>query len=235
MLTPNLKIFIDTLTCLHGPLGDIFHRGPERGSLRPVNERFADARADLNDCTYGIVVQRILEAAKVGVTLSVLPQTLLTYLITRKTESMSKTWPFMSRLSAIKLHACIAPSIMSPDGSSAEFGNPTVLPIRILQMFQFAFLIRHPRHSIPSLYRISIPPHSSRTGWHGYLPSKEGYVELRKSFDFVRAQNTDMAETEGTGSASGTLLDCPICRRCASKLADYRKTEGFVLSTPMIC
>ena len=60
-------------------------------------------------------------------------------------------------------------------------------------------------------------------------------MELRKSFDFVRAQNTDMAETEGTGSASGTLLDCPICRRCASKLADYRKTEGFVLSTPMIC
>ncbi|KAL8919073.1 MAG: hypothetical protein Q9208_006957 [Pyrenodesmia sp. 3 TL-2023] len=105
---------------------------------------------------------------------------------------------------------------MSPTNESAaadEVGNPTVLPVRILQMFRFAFLIRHPRRSIPSLYRLSVPPLSSMTGWHGYLSSEEGYVELRQLFDFVRrvqGTTTGVAETEGTGSTAAAREICLI-------------------------
>lgn len=73
-----------------------------------------------------------------------------------------------------------------PYNTEAEPGNPTVVPKEILQKFHFAFLIRHPRSSIPSYYHCTIPPQSSITGFYNFMPSEAGYDELRRVFDYLK-------------------------------------------------
>ena len=70
--------------------------------------------------------------------------------------------------------------------SGAKPGNPTVIPREILSQFHFTFLIRHPRSSVPSYYRCTVPPLDEVTGFHDYMPSEAGYVELRRIFDYLR-------------------------------------------------
>jgi hypothetical protein len=82
-----------------------------------------------------------------------------------------------------------APSRPYPFGTEAEPGNPTVVPIEMLKKFHFTFLIRHPRSSIPSYYRCCVPPLDAVTGFYDFLPNEAGYDELRRVFDFLRAQN----------------------------------------------
>lgn len=65
--------------------------------------------------------------------------------------------------------------------------NPTVLPKEALQGFHFAFLIRHPRSSIPSYYRCTIPPLDKVTGFFEFTPCEAGYSELRRLFDYLRS------------------------------------------------
>ena len=64
--------------------------------------------------------------------------------------------------------------------------KPRVLPARILRQLYFTFLIGHPRLSVPSSYRLSIPPLSYKTGWHGYRPKDAMYSEFRRFFDYFR-------------------------------------------------
>ena len=59
----------------------------------------------------------------------------------------------------------------------------------MLKQFHFTFLIRHPRHSIPSYYRCTIPPLDDVTGFYDFMYSEAGYDELRRVFDFLRNQN----------------------------------------------
>ncbi|KAH6681979.1 P-loop containing nucleoside triphosphate hydrolase protein [Halenospora varia] len=73
-----------------------------------------------------------------------------------------------------------------PYDTTAEPGNPTVVPAEILKQFHFTFLIRHPRHSIPSYYRCTIPPLDKVTGFYNFMPAEAGYDELRRVFDFLR-------------------------------------------------
>lgn len=77
--------------------------------------------------------------------------------------------------------AAIVPSA----GNAPEAGNPTVLPIETLRKFQWTFLIRHPRRSIPSYYRCTVPPLDKMTGFYNFMPSEAGYAELRTLFDFL--------------------------------------------------
>ena len=67
----------------------------------------------------------------------------------------------------------------------SEPQNPTVLPKAILQEFHFTFLIRHPILSVPSLYRLTIPPQSAATGWHYFNPYEASYKPLRRLFDYL--------------------------------------------------
>lgn len=67
--------------------------------------------------------------------------------------------------------------------------NPTVMPTDMLRGFHWTFLIRHPRRSIPSYYRCTIPPLDDVTGFHDFMPSEAGYAELRKLFDYLLDQN----------------------------------------------
>ena len=61
--------------------------------------------------------------------------------------------------------------------------NPTVIPATLLFRFQLTFLIRHPRSSIPSYYRCTVPPLAGVTGFHDFRPEEAGYAELRRLFD----------------------------------------------------
>ena len=64
--------------------------------------------------------------------------------------------------------------------------NPTVVPEELLRKFHFTFLIRHPKSSIPSYYRCTVPPLDKVTGFYDFLPSEAGYAELRRFFDYLR-------------------------------------------------
>ena len=65
--------------------------------------------------------------------------------------------------------------------------NPTVVPIDILEKFHFTFLIRHPRNSVPSYFRCTIPPLNEITGFYDFMPSESGYSELRSLFEYLRS------------------------------------------------
>lgn len=73
-----------------------------------------------------------------------------------------------------------------PYATEPELRNPTVVPSEILGQFHFTFLIRHPRYSIPSYYRCTVPPLNEVTGFHNFMPSEAGYDELRRVFDYLR-------------------------------------------------
>jgi hypothetical protein len=75
-----------------------------------------------------------------------------------------------------------------PYATESEEGNPTVIPTEVLKTFHFTFLIRHPRSSIPSYYRCTIPPLDEITGFYNFMPSEAGYDELRRVFDYLRDQ-----------------------------------------------
>ena len=72
-----------------------------------------------------------------------------------------------------------------PYDTKPEPGNPTVIPNDKLKKFHFTFLIRHPKHSIPSYFRCTIPPLDKVTGFYDYMPSEAGYDELRRFFDHL--------------------------------------------------
>lgn len=100
-----------------------------------------------------------------------------------------------------------------PFDTAAELGNPTVVPEEILKQFHFTFLIRHPRSSIPSYYRCTIPPLDKVTGFYNFMPSEAGYDELRRVFDFLRTRKQvgpTIAGNHGplkSGEVSITVVD----------------------------
>lgn len=74
-----------------------------------------------------------------------------------------------------------------PYHTEPEPGNPTIVPEQLLKKFHFTFLIRHPRSSIPSYYRCTVPPLDEVTGFYDFKPSEAGYAELRQVFDYLRS------------------------------------------------
>ena len=85
----------------------------------------------------------------------------------------------------------------SPYNTIAEPENPTVVPKSLLKQFHYAFLIRHPRYSIPSYYRCCIPPLDKMTGFHEFRPNEAGYLELRAFFDYCRSAGFIGPDTAG--------------------------------------
>lgn len=106
-----------------------------------------------------------------------------------------------------------------PYDSAAEPGNPTVVPEALLRQFHFTFLIRHPRNSIPSYYRCTVPPLDEVTGFYKFKPNEAGYVELRALFDYLRRTGqvgphiagqkggSDGVSNEGIDKVDITLVD----------------------------
>lgn len=104
-----------------------------------------------------------------------------------------------------------------PYATEAEPGNPSVVPAAILKQFHFAFLIRHPKHSIPSYYRCTIPPLDKVTGFYNFMPTEAGYDEQRRVFDYLRetgqigpkiaGQQSNGANGHAEGAADICVID----------------------------
>lgn len=114
----------------------------------------------------------------------------------------------------------IAPSL----GGGKEPGNPTVLPVDVLKRFHFTFLIRHPKRSIPSYYRCTIPPLSDITGFDYFMPSEAGYLELVRLLDFLLERGI-VDRDHITAIDADDLLDKPepvIREYCARIGVDFK-------------
>lgn len=130
--------------------------------------------------------------------------------------------------SAVNGQANGSPSYPYP--TVAEPGNPTVIPRKILEQFHFAFLIRHPKHSIPSYIRCTTPPLSKVTGWNHFLPEEAGYDEQRRIFDWFRTEGVigpEIADQHTNGATNGTTkAKNEICVIDADDLLD--NPEGIM-------
>ena len=96
--------------------------------------------------------------------------------------------------------------------NEAGLDNPTVLPDEMLRKFHFVFLIRHPRQSLPSYYRCTIPPLVGITGFSTFMPSEAGYRELRQIFDYLRSTGQiGPAIAGGSNEKSYAAGEAEIC------------------------
>ncbi|KAI4129223.1 MAG: hypothetical protein LQ338_002335 [Usnochroma carphineum] len=113
-----------------------------------------------------------------------------------------------------------------PYSTDTEPKNPTVLPREILGKFHFTFLIRHPRSSIPSYYRCTVPPLDKTTGFYNYTPSEAGYDEVRRVFDYLRSVGqigpkiAGQASNDGQQISNGFTQGVEICVVDADDLLD---------------
>ena len=117
------------------------------------------------------------------------------------TDDSSQRRPEPARRNSLKTQTEVYDGIETPMDAPydtyVEPGNPTVVPLDLLEQFHFAFLIRHPKAGIPSYYRCCIPPLDAMTGFYGFRSDEAGYAELRRLFDFLRSRSIIGPEMAG--------------------------------------
>ncbi|PKS12954.1 hypothetical protein jhhlp_000295 [Lomentospora prolificans] len=153
----------DSLECVHEPFGEPFYYGPERMSERWMNDEEYRVKSGYANTTYEDVLETIFKVADERVFI----KDMAYYL-------------FPPDRKPAEIPASL--------GAHQEPNNPTIFPLDQLRRFQFTFLIRHPRRSIPSYYRCTIPPLDSVTNFDKFLPNEAGYDELRRLFDYLIAE-----------------------------------------------
>ncbi|MCJ1409707.1 helicase [Ptychographa xylographoides] len=221
----------DTLTCFHEPFGEPWYFGPESMSERYQNDEAGRTRGGYNNQTYQAVLDEFRNESAEGKRLFI--KDMAYYFMPPKGKPASIA-PSLAKGSGIEAHRAIEdepnangtarhnelPAVSEPE-------NPTVIPTVILAQFHFTFLIRHPRSSIPSYYRCTIPPLDEKTGFYTFLPSEAGYDELRRLFDYLRFTGQigpDVAgqqkKSSSEGSASEPGAHQQICVVDADDLLD---------------
>jgi hypothetical protein len=134
-----------------------------------------------------------------------------------------------------------------PYPTEGEPGNPTVLPKDLLSQFHFTFLIRHPKHSIPSYQRCTTAPLDDVTGWKYVDTNEAGYAELRRLFDYLRNEGlvgprVAGQRTDGTDGEDGKDSSIEICVLDADDVLDnpsamieaYCKSTGIKYEPEML-
>lgn len=247
----------DTLQCVHEPFGDAYYFGPERLAERYEDDVQARKESGYSDSTYKTIFDRIAREGSEGKRAFI--------------KDMAQYW-----VPPNGKPATIAPSLVKykrgvgtdttqvrdgtpespregppyPYKTKGEDKNPSVIPADLLASFHFAFLIRHPRNSIPSYYRCTIPPLDKVTGFYNFRPDEAGYDELRRLFDYLRdvgqigpkfAGEPESATngtngvngTNGTNGVNGHNSKVEICVIDADDLLDNPSgiTEAFCKST----
>ena len=113
----------------------------------------------------------------------------------------------------------------------SESRNPTVMPSALLKQFHFVFLIRPPRDSVPSYYRLTFEPYSSLNGMYYFLPNDVSYSELRVTFDYLREidafgpylseQEQEPVSNGHSRSATSQRTALNVCVIDSDDLVDY--------------
>ncbi|KUI64833.1 hypothetical protein VM1G_00450 [Cytospora mali] len=196
----------DILKCAHEPFGDAFYYGPERLSERFADDEEARIKSGFAKSTYRTIMDRLENDGKEGKRVfikdiahyllppdgkqaSLAPSLVGGHPLTDRpdvednTDSHSANGDVTSHTNGY-----VNGPTNGTNGVSVEEDNPTVMPTDMLRGFHWTFLIRHPRKSIPSYYRCTIPPLDDVTGFHDFMPSETGYDELRRLFDYLLSQ-----------------------------------------------
>ncbi|KAK3898624.1 P-loop containing nucleoside triphosphate hydrolase protein [Staphylotrichum tortipilum] len=195
----------DILQCIHEPFGDAFYFGPERLGARYADDEEGRRRSGFENTTYKDVMDGLLNPEGCeGKRLFI--KDIAHYLLPPDGQPASI---------APSLQDSATPNGVTPNGipsftttpttngtSHPRRSNPTVIPLPLLRTFHFTFLIRHPRRAVPSYYRCTVPPLSNKTGFHNFLPAEAGYDELRRLFDYLRAEGV-VVSREGDGDGKG--------------------------------
>ncbi|KAL2356864.1 P-loop containing nucleoside triphosphate hydrolase protein [Cryomyces antarcticus] len=217
----------DILKCVHEPFGDAFYFGPERLSDRYEEDEKTRLESGFSESTFKTVLDRIHRENTEGKRLFIKdithylvppngkPASIAPSLLSKKrgvgtngstpdgdnpSENLTTSAPLVD--SAVDISANGASPYPYP--TAAEPNNPTVVPEAILEQFHFTFLIRHPRSSIPSYYRCTIPPLDEVTGFYDFMPSEAGYDELRRVFDYLKSVEQVGPAIAGQDSTNGT-------------------------------
>ncbi|KAK4169462.1 P-loop containing nucleoside triphosphate hydrolase protein [Cladorrhinum sp. PSN259] len=180
----------DILHCIHEPFGDAFYYGPERLSERFEDDEEARKKSGFAEVTYKDVLDQILDP-KTSEGKRIFIKDIVHYLLPPNGQKASIAPSLRHLDNTPNGTANGVNGVNGVNGSSHhhhQLENPTVLPLSILSKFHFTFLIRHPRRAIPSYYRCTIPPLSSKTGFPNFMPSEAGYDELRRLFDYLKSQ-----------------------------------------------
>ncbi|KAF2222627.1 P-loop containing nucleoside triphosphate hydrolase protein [Elsinoe ampelina] len=214
----------DRLVNVHEPFGDAFYFGPERLGNRYENDEKARLESGFADSTYKSVFDDILDQGKEGKRVFI--KDIAHYL----SPPNGKPASIAPSLQKVKRGVGTSDSFEHTNGKAVngdssslpyptepEPGNPTVVPSEVLRQFHFAFLIRHPKHSIPSYWRCTIDPLDKITGFHNFMPEEAGYDELRRIFDYMKDTGivgpsitdhpTNGHQTNGHSGVPITLVD----------------------------
>ncbi|KAJ9632099.1 hypothetical protein H2203_000500 [Taxawa tesnikishii (nom. ined.)] len=223
----------DTLQTVHEPFGDAFYYGPERLSERFENDEKARIESGFADSTYKTIFDRIERENTEGKRVFIKDITYYLFPPNGKPASIAPSLqrlergvgtqtngdsahlktsvPVPSSSTEVIDHGgshAVASAPPYPYATAAEEGNPTVVPKEMLQQLHFAFLIRHPKYSVPSYYRCTVPPLDEMTGFYNYMPNEAGYDELRRLFDYLKESGQVGPEVDdkivsGSGESNG--------------------------------
>lgn len=237
----------NSLQTIHEPFGDAYYFGPERMGARFENDEKARLESGFSDSTFKTIMDRIDEESAEGKRVFIKD---ITYYIVPPEKQDAHLAPSLHSIKrgvgtddnaanangnaghktngTVRDSGIVVGGIDSPPKSPpfpyatpAEPSNPTVIPRDILERFHYTFLIRHPKHAIPSWYRCCIPPLLERTGFNPFMPSEAGYDELRRLFDYCKdtgmvgpnvcGQNPDAEGTDDVSSPKeGNIEICVI-------------------------
>jgi len=195
------------LACVHEPFGDAFYYGPERLSSRFEIDETTRNESGFSDSTYQTIFDRLEREGEDGKRVFI--KDITYYLVPPEgiPPQIAPSVSFKRRGIGTSRPSTPGSNGASTNGTNGTNGhsngtpprsppfpyyhmepdNPTVVPLHLLEQFQWAFLIRDPHSSIPSYYRCTIPPLQEMTGFNDFYPNEAGYIELRKMFDFLRA------------------------------------------------
>lgn len=149
----------DVLKNIHEPFGDAFYFGPESLSERYTDDPEAREGSGSATKTYKDVLDTFADNEGKRV--------------------------FIKDMAYYLFSPDSKPTGVASSLGGTEPSNPTRLPESVLERFHFTFLIRHPRRSIPSYYRCTIPPLDDITGFYNFMPNEAGYEELVRLFNYL--------------------------------------------------
>jgi len=263
----------DSIQTIHEPFGDAFYFGPERMGTRFEDDEEARVNSGYSESTFKTILDRIEAEAAEGkrvfikdITHYLLPPSKQQGLIAPSLQRVKRGvgtggLPVVADSDDASVHSKDSGSdndsgvaMNSPPRNAAPFPylnsfaeseNPSVVPREILEKFHFTFLIRHPRASIPSYYRCTIPPLVGKTGFPYFMPEEAGYDELRRFFDYLKSsglvgprvcgQDNSDNESAPAGNVEICLIDADdMLDDSEGILSKYCKSVGLEYTPEML-